>query len=161
MKKAILSFTTILFCFVICLGTEAQQHEKQRLLRQKTNQPQQSKQKPTANDPISGSWEGVVHVQVGTETFDLIIRLNGEKVSGVIGPADSRLPIEIGNWDGNTLTLTYKLDDSLVTMTAILNDGKLVGNYELSGSNNKMQGKWEAKRKNDPAPQSQKEASGL
>lgn len=142
MKYTLLVFTVLLV--MSPLGEAAQLHEPL------------PPERPAVNDPISGDWEGTILIQgkKGPARFNL--KLDGDRVT--YEDPQGRLT---GSWDGNDLTLkgerpgvttTGEKLTFVMTMTAKLQDGKLVGEIEFNVQGSKMQGTWEANRKASSPP---------
>jgi hypothetical protein len=100
---------------------------------------------PMAGDPLSGDWDASADAQGTAIPFTLKLKLEGDKVTGSSESARGAVPLTKGTWTGNKLSFTIDVPDTgSISMTAIIKDGKLVGDFDLMGQ---MTGKWEATKK--------------
>ena len=103
----------------------------------------------TASTPatvnLAGQWDAVADAQGQPFPFLLTLKIDGEKVSGSSSSQLGESNISSGTWkDGH---LSFQLDGSngTVSMTAVIIDGKLSGEFDYAGQ---LQGKWVAVKKN-------------
>lgn len=100
---------------------------------------------PMAGDPLTGEWDGNADAQGTAIPFTLKLKLEGDKVTGTSEGAQGTIPVLKGNYSGGKLT--FSLDPGQggeIKMTAMIKDGKLVGDFDFAGQ---MTGKWEATKK--------------
>ena len=107
----------------------------------------QDKPKP-ADDPISGSWEGMVELPDGAMPFNMTLKLDGAKVTGEVGSAQGIAAITEGSWADGKLTLAFTyVDGASVQMTGVVTNGALGGNLSYGGG--QIVATWAAKKKVD------------
>lgn len=100
---------------------------------------------PVAGDPLSGDWDGAADAGGTSIPFTLKLKLEGDKVTGTSEGSQGTIPVMKGTYSGGKLT--FSLDPGQggeIKMTAIIKDGKLVGDFDFAGQ---MTGKWEATKK--------------
>jgi hypothetical protein len=103
------------------------------------------KSAPAAGDPLSGDWDASADAQGTAIPFTLKLKLEGDKVTGSSESARGAVPLTKGTWTANKLSFTIDVPDTgAISMTAIIKDGKLIGDFDLVGQ---MTGKWEATKK--------------
>jgi hypothetical protein len=98
----------------------------------------------TAGDPISGDWDGTADAGGSTIPFTLKLKLEGNKVTGTSSSDQGSATISNGKWDGNKLTFSLDTPNGAITMSGVVKDGKITGDFDFAGQ---MSGKWEAKKK--------------
>jgi len=106
-------------------------------------QPKPKQPKPKA-DAISGAWDAVLTTDDKPVQLTLTLKLEGNKVTG--SSESSHLgsgAIDNGSWVNNKLTITVETSHAPLTLTGVLQNGKLAGEWDAGH----MQGKWEAKKK--------------
>src|SRR5713101_6318773 len=91
--------------------------------------------KVVARDDISGQWDGTADANGQPFPFLLTLKVDGEKVTG---------SITSGSWKDGKLVFVLDSTNGQIGMVATLVDGKLVGDFDLSGQ---MTGKWAAIKK--------------
>jgi hypothetical protein len=97
-----------------------------------------------AGDPITGDWDATVDVQGQQYPFTLKLKLEGDKVTGSSTSDQGSTPINNGSFKDGKLSFSLDTPGGAVSMTAMVKDGKLTGDFDFSGQ---FQGKWEAKKK--------------
>src|SRR5689334_3922844 len=95
-------------------------------------------------DPISGDWDGSADAGGMTIPFTLKLKLEGNKVTGTSTSDQGSATISNGKWDGSKLSFSLDTPQGSITMSGIVKDGKITGDFDFSGQ---MTGKWEAKKK--------------
>ena len=95
-------------------------------------------------DPITGDWDATVDVQGQQFPFTLKLKLDGEKVTGSSESAMGSASLSNGSFKAGKLSFTLDTPNGSVSMTAMVKDGKMAGEFDAAGQ---MQGKWEAKKK--------------
>lgn len=98
----------------------------------------------TAGDPISGEWDATADAGGTSLPFTLKLKLEGDKVSGSSDSAQGTAALSKGSFAGNKLSFSLETPNGAIGMTAMLKDGKLVGDFDFAGQ---MTGKWEATKK--------------
>ena len=99
---------------------------------------------PAAGDPITGEWAATADAQGMTIPFTLNLKLEGDKVTGTSASDQGTTSLSKGAWSNNKLTFTLDTPNGVIGFTAMLKEGKLVGEFDFAGQ---MTGKWEAKKK--------------
>ena len=97
-----------------------------------------------AGDPISGDWDATADAQGTAIPFTLKLKLEGDKVTGSSDSAQGSAPISKGSYSAGKLSFSLDTPNGAIGMTAVIKDGKLVGDFDFAGQ---MTGKWEAKKK--------------
>jgi len=98
----------------------------------------------SAGDPVSGEWDGSADAQGTSIPFTLKLKLEGDKVSGSSESAQGSLPISKGMFTGGKLSFALETGQGSITLTGMVKDGKIVGDFDFAGQ---MTGKWEATKK--------------
>jgi hypothetical protein len=98
----------------------------------------------TSGDPVSGDWDATADAGGQTIPFVLKLKLSGETVTGSSETAQGKLDISKGTYKDGKLTFVLAMDQGALTMTGMIKDGKIAGDFDFAGQ---MQGKWEAKKK--------------
>lgn len=94
---------------------------------------------------LTGEWEAVADAQGQPFPFTLILKIEGEKVSGSSSSQLGDSVISTGTWKDGQLNFQMESPNGVVTMSATVIDGKLSGEFDYAGQ---LQGKWVAvKRK--------------
>jgi hypothetical protein len=97
-------------------------------------------------DPVTGTWSGEVQVAGDVIPFSLVLRLNGETVTGEVTSALGSVPLSSGSWKDGALLLGFPyVSGEPVSMGAQLQDGKLVGVVDYNKG--EATGTWTAVRK--------------
>ncbi|MEW6210088.1 MAG: hypothetical protein AB1631_17105 [Acidobacteriota bacterium] len=97
-----------------------------------------------AGDPITGDWDATVDVQGQQYPFTLKLKLEGDKVTGSSNSEQGSTPVNNGTFKDGKLSFSLDTPGGAVSMTAMVKDGKMTGDFDFSGQ---FQGKWEAKKK--------------
>ena len=95
-------------------------------------------------DPISGEWDATADAGGTSLPFTLKLKLDGDKVTGTSESAQGTATLSKGSFAANKLSFNLDTPNGAIVMTALLKDGKLVGDFDFAGQ---MTGKWEAKKK--------------
>ena len=93
---------------------------------------------------LTGEWEGVADANGQPFPFTLVLKIDGEKVTGSSSSQLGESSISSGTWKGGELNFTIDSPNGAIAMTAIVIEGKLSGMFDLSGQ---LQGKWVAVKK--------------
>lgn len=95
-------------------------------------------------DPISGEWDASFVAQGTAIPLTLKLKLVGHQVTGTSeSPHTGTGTISKGSWTRNKLSFNLVSPHTSISVTGILKDGKLIGEFRTEG----IQGKWEAKKK--------------
>ncbi|HXG90843.1 MAG TPA: hypothetical protein VNN73_00545 [Blastocatellia bacterium] len=100
--------------------------------------------KPAAADPISGEWDASADAQGMTIPFTLKLKLEGDKVTGSSESAQGTAAISKGTFKDNKLSFSLDTPNGSITMTGMVKDGKIDGEFDFAGQ---VTGKWGAKKK--------------
>ena len=100
----------------------------------------------TAATPInlSGEWDGIADAQGQPFPFTLVLKIDGEKVTGSSSSQLGESPITSGTWKDGKLNFTLEGQNGVIVMNAVVIDGKLSGEFDFAGQ---LAGKWVAQRK--------------
>ena len=94
---------------------------------------------------LSGTWDGVADAQGQPFPFTLTLKVDGETVTGNSSSQLGEATIKSGSWKNGKLSFELEGQSGVITMSAVVIDGKLSGEFDFSGQ---AQGKWVAVRKN-------------
>ena len=104
---------------------------------------------PSASAPaevnLNGSWEAVADANGQTVPFLLKLKVDGETVTGSSSSQLGEATIKSGSWKGGKLAFDLEGASGVISMTAVVIDGKLSGDFDFAGQ---AQGKWVAVKKN-------------
>jgi len=95
-------------------------------------------------DDISGQWDGTADANGQPFPFLLTLKVDGEKVTGASSSDLGTSTITNGSWKDGKLVFVLDSANGQIGMVATIVDGKLVGDFDLSGQ---MTGKWAAVKK--------------
>lgn len=98
----------------------------------------------TGGDPITGEWDATADAGGTSLPFTLKLKLDGDKVTGSSESGQGSAALSKGTFSGNKLSFNLDTPNGAIAMTALLKDGKLVGDFDFAGQ---MTGKWEASKK--------------
>jgi hypothetical protein len=99
----------------------------------------------TSTVSLNGEWEGVADTQGQSLYFSLILKVEGEKVTGESSSALGAATISNGSFKDGKLVFELVSQGGPIYLNAVLKDGGLVGEYDYAGL---TQGRWVAKKKN-------------
>jgi hypothetical protein len=99
----------------------------------------------TAMVNLNGQWDGMADAQGQPFPFVLTLKIDGEKVSGSSSSQLGEAQISSGTWKDGKLNFQLEGGSGVITMSAVVIDGKLSGEFDYAGQ---AQGKWVAVRKN-------------
>ena len=94
---------------------------------------------------LNGSWEAVADANGQTVPFLLKLKVDGETVTGSSSSQLGEATIKSGSWKGGKLAFDLEGASGVISMTAVVIDGKLSGDFDFAGQ---AQGKWVAVKKN-------------
>ena len=95
-------------------------------------------------DDISGEWDAAADAQGQPFPFTLVLKLDGEKVTGSSSSQLGNSQISSGTWKDGKLTLLINGSSGAIGLMGTLDGGKLIGDYDFAGQ---LQGKWVAIKK--------------
>jgi hypothetical protein len=95
-------------------------------------------------DEISGEWDAAADAQGQAFPFTLVLKLEGEKLTGSSSSQLGTSTISSGSWKDGKLAVILDGGNGQIALIATMVDGKLVGDYDYSGQ---LQGKWVAAKK--------------
>lgn len=99
----------------------------------------------------AGTWDATLTSPQGTFNVQLILKQDGEKLSGVVKGERGELPIE-GTTNGKDIklkwTIKFQENDMLITVTAVLDGVSIKGTTDYGGL---AEGEFSAKRASDAA----------
>ncbi len=94
---------------------------------------------------LSGEWEAVADANGQPFPFTLILKIEGEKVTGSSSSQLGESVISSGTWKDGQLNFSLESANGVIAMNAVVIEGKLSGLFDYAGQ---LQGKWVAvKRK--------------
>ena len=99
---------------------------------------------PSAAEYLTGQWDGTADANGQPFPFVLTLKVDGEKVTGASSSELGTSPITTGSWKDSKLVFVLDSANGQIGMVATIIDGKLVGDFDLSGQ---MTGKWAAVKK--------------
>ena len=95
-------------------------------------------------DEVSGEWDAAADAQGQAFPFTLILKLEGDKVTGSSSSQLGNSTISSGSWKDGKLAVILDGGNAQTALIATMVDGKLVGDYDYGGQ---LQGKWVAAKK--------------
>jgi hypothetical protein len=94
---------------------------------------------------LSGQWEGVADAQGQPFPFLLVLKIDGENVTGSSSSQLGESTIKDGTWKDGKLNFQLESPNGVIVMSAVVVEGKLSGEFDYSGQ---ASGKWVAVKKN-------------
>lgn len=94
---------------------------------------------------LTGQWEAVADANGQPFPFLLILKVDGETVTGSSSSQLGDSTVKSGTWKDGTLVFQLEGQNGTISMSAKVVDGKLSGEFDYSGQ---LQGKWVAVKKN-------------
>jgi len=94
---------------------------------------------------LSGQWDAVADAQGQPFPFLLVLKVDGEKVTGSSSSQLGDSTISTGSWKDGKLAFVLEGGNGAITMSATVVEGKLTGEFDYAGQ---LQGKWVAVKKN-------------
>ena len=95
-------------------------------------------------DELSGDWEAVANVDGQNFPFALTLKIDGDKITGSSVSELGNSTISKGTVKDGKLAFQLDGGSGTILMTAILQDGNLVGDFDYNGQ---LQGRWVAVRR--------------
>lgn len=100
---------------------------------------------PAAAFNLAGDWEAVADANGQPFPFSLTLKVDGETVTGGSSSQLGDSAIKSGTWKDGKLAFQLDGQNGVVTMSAVVIDGKLSGEFDFAGQ---LSGKWVAVKKN-------------
>ena len=100
---------------------------------------------PAAAVNLNGEWDGVADAQGQPFPFVLVLKIDGENVTGSSSSQLGESQIKKGSWKDGKLVFELEGQNGVIAMSATVIEGKLSGEFDFAGQ---LQGKWVAVRKN-------------
>lgn len=94
---------------------------------------------------LNGQWDAVADAQGQPFPFVLVLKIDGENVTGSSSSQLGESQIKSGSWKEGRLVFELEGQNGVITMSAVVVEGKLSGEFDFAGQ---LQGKWVAVRKN-------------
>jgi hypothetical protein len=95
---------------------------------------------------VTGDWDASMNTPGGTRTFRLVLKQDGEKLTGTVKREAGDVPLE-GTVVGNTVKFAYSIayngNPMTLTMTAVLAGDEMKGQVDIASQ---MQDVFQAKR---------------
>jgi hypothetical protein len=99
---------------------------------------------PATAFSLPGEWEAVADANGQPFPFLLVLKLDGEKVTGTSSSQLGDSNISSGSWKDGRLAFALEGPNGTVTMSATVVEGKLTGEFDFAGQ---LQGRWVAVKK--------------
>ncbi len=99
---------------------------------------------PSMAEFLTGQWDATADANGQPFPFSLTLKVDGEKVTGSSTSELGTSNISTGTWKDGKLVFVLDSANGQIGMVATIVDGKLVGDFDLSGQ---MTGKWAAVKK--------------
>jgi len=93
---------------------------------------------------LNGNWDAVADANGNPVPFTLTLKVDGETVTGSSSSQVGEGTIKAGSWKGGKLAFDIETPNGVISMSAIVIDGKLSGEFDYAGQ---AQGKWVAVKK--------------
>jgi hypothetical protein len=98
----------------------------------------------TAPFVLAGDWEAVADANGQPFPFLLVLKVDGEKVSGTSSSQLGESNVTNGTFKDGRLAFNLESPNGVVTMSATVVEGKLSGEFDFAGQ---LQGRWVAVKK--------------
>ena len=103
----------------------------------------------TAAEPaafnLNGEWDAIADAQGQPFPFLLVLKVEGETVTGSSSSQLGSSQIKSGTWKDGKLVFELEGQSGVISMSATVVEGKLAGDFDFAGQ---LQGRWVAQRKN-------------
>jgi len=93
---------------------------------------------------LNGEWEAVADAQGQAFPFSLVLKVEGENVTGSSSSQLGNSTISKGTWKDGKLVFVLDSSGGQIAMVATMIEGKLAGDFDYQGQ---MSGKWVAVKK--------------
>jgi hypothetical protein len=94
---------------------------------------------------LNGQWDAVADAQGQPFPFALVLKIDGETVTGSSSSQLGESQIKSGTWKDGKLVFELEGQNGVISMSATIVEGKLSGEFDFAGQ---LQGKWVAVKKN-------------
>lgn len=94
---------------------------------------------------LNGQWEAVADANGQPFPFLLVLKVEGETVTGSSSSQLGESTVKSGTWKDGKLVFQLEGQNGTISMSATVIEGKLSGEFDYSGQ---LQGKWVAVKKN-------------
>jgi len=94
---------------------------------------------------LTGEWDASADAQGQPFPFTLILKVDGETVTGSSSSQLGESQIKNGTWKEGKLVFDLEGQNGTISMSATVVEGKLTGQFDYAGQ---LQGKWVAVKKN-------------
>ena len=94
---------------------------------------------------LTGEWDASADAQGQPFPFTLILKVDGETVTGSSSSQLGESQIKNGTWKEGKLVFDLEGQNGTISMSATVIEGKLTGQFDYAGQ---LQGKWVAVKKN-------------
>jgi len=94
---------------------------------------------------LTGQWEAVADANGQPFPFLLVLKVDGETVTGNSSSQLGESTVKSGTWKDGKLVFQLEGQNGTISMSATVVDGKLSGEFDYAGQ---LQGRWVAVRKN-------------
>jgi hypothetical protein len=94
---------------------------------------------------LTGQWEAVADANGQPFPFLLVLKIDGETVTGSSSSQLGESTVKSGTWKDGKLVFQLEGQNGLISMSAAVVEGKLSGEFDYAGQ---LQGKWVAVKKN-------------
>jgi hypothetical protein len=94
---------------------------------------------------LDGQWEAVADANGQPFPFLLVLKIEGESVTGSSSSQLGESQIKNGSWKDGKLAFELEGQNGVIAMSAVVVEGKLSGEFDFAGQ---LQGKWVAVKKN-------------
>jgi len=94
---------------------------------------------------LNGEWDGVADASGQPFPFLLVLKVEGENVTGSSSSQLGDSTVKSGSWKDGKLAFQLEGQNGVISMSATVIEGKLSGEFDYAGQ---MQGKWVAVKKN-------------
>lgn len=94
---------------------------------------------------LNGQWEAVADANGQPFPFLLVLKVEGETVTGNSSSQLGESVVKSGTWKDGKLVFQLEGQNGTISMSATVVEGKLSGEFDYSGQ---LQGRWVAVRKN-------------
>jgi major membrane immunogen (membrane-anchored lipoprotein) len=94
---------------------------------------------------LTGQWEATADANGQPFPFLLVLKVDGEVVTGSSSSQLGESTIKNGSWKDGKLKFDLEGQNGVINMTATVVEGKLAGDFDYAGQ---LQGRWVAVKKN-------------
>lgn len=95
---------------------------------------------------LNGQWDAVADANGQPFPFLLVLKVEGENVSGSSSSQLGESVVKLGSWKNSKLIFQLEGQNGTISMSALVIEGKLSGEFDYSGQ---LQGKWVAVKRTE------------